>query len=1081
MLGFIFGRTGTGKTGIIFDRMSRVPHSYLLVPDREAVIYERRVADAGVINADVLTFSRLCDYVMRRVGGFKENYIGDGEKKVMMWSVIRALSGSLMRYGSVSASDTVFSDKMIEARRELRRNMISPRALSDFSSSLPEGESSKGKLSDIALICAAYDTAVSKSYTDPDGALSATYEKLRTSGFFAGETVFIDAFTSFTREQYAVIGEIIRQAEDVTVTLPFSPEEDSDNPVFRSVCQTYTTLIKRAETAGKEISPPVILGNSVRGGSPCMEYVRKNIYSSAGNFAGTAVTDFSGIRIVKAAGSYKEAEMIASDIRTSVREYGLRYRDIAVVMRNQQQYDGIIDAVFSKYDIPFFISRRTDIRTRPLVKFVMSALDICSRGFDKRLLIPFLKTDLSDITREECLLLENYIKKWNISPRHFSDGYEWTMNPRGYKGELTEQDNSVLDRLSDIRKRILTSFDMLSRAVKGKDKSVRDIAAGVYDFIIANGVPEKTERSAERLALLGDKAGSNEMLTLYRVFCDALDGLVACCGDRKCTPSEFSLMLGMMLSRTDIGRIPTSVDEVLVSGATEAKLHGIKSLYIAGAEFGNFPLPVSDNGFFDEHDRELMKSAGITLGDDPEIRFSDEQYLFYSTMCAPNYRLTVSYREFSGNKDKNTISPQAMKLCGLFDGLCVTDATDIIQAQFPACKRAALEYASDENDGTRRAIGEFFADKNGGDEIIRREYPLSEENCELSPENAAEIFSGRTGTSYSRLEKYIMCRFSYFCRYELKLDDGKKATFGAVDIGNLMHFILEKSSRFIAGDTEADEDTIRATIDTEVISYLLKIFGSDAIPNRLSRTVRYLENSAVKFIGEMRQEFGIGRFRPMDFELTVGQDEKIAPMKLESEDGGSVVLRGKIDRVDAYESEEADGRLYVRVVDYKTGDKTFKMSNIKLGLDLQMLLYLFSLCDNGKEYYGKSVLPAGVMYVGIKPPSLEISLDAGDENKPEKLITKSGLFLNDENVLNAMDPGLSGELIPVKYNAKGKIEKNVISAEALTQLREEISRTVADSFTELKRGIAHAGPISGSADANPCEYCEMFPVCRAKR
>ena len=80
-------------------------------------------------------------------------------------------------------------------------------------------------------------------------------------------------------------------------------------------------------------------------------------------------------------------------------------------------------------------------------------------------------------------------------------------------------------------------------------------------------------------------------------------------------------------------------------------------------------------------------------------------------------------------------------------------------------------------------------------------------------------------------------------------------------------------------------------------------------------------------------------------------------------------VSGKVDRVDGWLH---DGRLYLRVVDYKTGKKSFDLSDLRYGLGIQMLLYLFTLEQEGRSYFGYPIVPAGVLY----HPAREVILKA---------------------------------------------------------------------------------------------------------
>ena len=351
--------------------------------------------------------------------------------------------------------------------------------------------------------------------------------------------------------------------------------------------------------------------------------------------------------------------------------------------------------------------------------------------------------------------------------------------------------------------------------------------------------------------------------------------------------------------------------------------------------------------------------------------------------------------------------------------------------------------------------------------------PLGAEDCVLSPENAESLFPGRLSASYSRLEKFIKCRFAYFCDYELKLRDYEPVAFGAPDIGNFMHGVLEKTVKWIAegGDGDVGENIRRIAGD-----YISEIFRMppEMVPKRLSHLFDYLCRSAEIFANRIKEELEASSFRPRDFELTVGREgEAVEPLCLESEDV-SVELRGKIDRVDTY--EDGDGKLYVRVIDYKTGSKTFKIENVRLGLDTQMLLYLFSILENGKTRYGSDPIPAAVLYAGIKPPQTEMKIGE-DTSAVENKVEASGLFLKDEAVLRAMDPMLKGEYIPVKEGDLGKDKPHLIGEGAFADLKKEVTEVILKYASEMKNGVACARPLEVGG-TNPCEYCKMKAVCR---
>lgn len=124
-----------------------------------------------------------------------------------------------------------------------------------------------------------------------------------------------------------------------------------------------------------------------------------------------------------------------------------------------------------------------------------------------------------------------------------------------------------------------------------------------------------------------------------------------------------------------------------------------------------------------------------------------------------------------------------------------------------------------------------------------------------------------------------------------------------------------------------------------------------------------------------------------------------------------------MDRVDLYRTGEAD---YVRVVDYKTGQREFRLSEVLEGINLQMLIYLLSLWQNGEERYGR-VTPAGVLYLPAKLPVVRLSRDADAAAlEREQLLTMkmNGLILDDPEIVQAMEADAAGLFIPARLDKK---------------------------------------------------------------
>lgn len=1080
MVHFIYGKTGTGKSECIFRELALAAEKkrvFLLVPDREAVAAESRAAElSGAENIDVITFSRLCNYIFRAYGGLCVDYIGRGAKKLIMRNAMQNLAPTLKEYGN-SRHFGIF-EKMVEMRSACYQDGITPESLEKAGRALGEDTPLGAKASDLFAIFSFYDKDISMRYEDPDGMLDGARGLLRKHDFFAGSDVFIDSFMSFSVQQYGILEEILRGADNVHITLPFIKKERNE-PCVRCLAEMERHLLRVAEKAGKRMEiRETTLTEPRRYRSAELRFLAENITKSV-SAKWENEEPLQNIRAVRAVNAFAEAEAAAIDICRAVREKGLRYREMAVIVRDTSFYEGIIDAVFRKYDIPFFLSSRKEISEKPLVKLIFSAFAVIDRGFRGADMISYIKTGYAGITADEVNLLENYIVKWNLRGRMFTSDEPWGMNPRGYGAPFTEETMEDLRQLADIRARVIEPLRAFAAAGKSA-KTVRSRAALLFDFLSEIGVPASIDERAAEAKERGEEALAAENVQLWNVFCGALDQLVSASGETEASLSEFSQMLSMVLLETDIGKIPTSVDEVTVSGAAQTLSGEHRYIYIIGAEEGRFPQRVSEEGLFSEYEKSRLQTFGVTLTSRMEKTASEELYYFYRAVAVPSERLYISYSHYGMGGEEQQASGGLKRVMALFPSLAVEDFELSEPLARMESKKASFEKATSMKGNLGRALREYYeADEEYAEKMRYIQTPLGASDCVLSPENAEMLFPGKLSTSYSRLEKFIKCRFAYFCEYELKLRHYEPASFGAVDIGSFIHAVLEKTVQWIAAGGEGD---IGENVRTTARDYIADTFhmSPESVPKRLAHLFDYLCNSAEVFAKKIKEEIEQSDFKPRDFELSIGREgNAVLPLRLSCGDV-SVELRGKIDRVDTY--EDGEGRLFVRVVDYKTGTKTFALENVRLGLDMQMLLYLFSIWENGVNRYGAEPQPAGVLYSGIKPPQQDHQV-GDDVNDFDAEVTPSGLFLEDEDVLRAMEPLLAGKYIPVKaadLKEGKKKKKNLLGAEAFAALKTEVTETVLKYASELKSGVAHARPLTAGG-TSPCEYCKMKAVCRVEK
>ncbi len=1069
MLHFVYGRAASGKSAWLYAKASesaRKRRVLIIVPDREAVSAERKCASLeGAAGIDVLTFSRLTNYIFRRRGGICESYIGSGAKKIIMYNVLRRAAPALSCYGRISASDLSTVEKLTSERTELFKNLITPQELLSAAEKLSEKPRVAGKLSDLARIFSDFDREVAKKWSEPDGSLARACELC--GDFFDGTDVFIDSFLSFTKEQYKMLAAVFSGADETYVSLPYVPDEDGGGAAFVSLSETDERLHRTAEKVGADIAEPVIFGYSTGYKNGELAFLAENLFSLKNSKAVYEKAP-GHISVTECKNKYEEAEAVAIDISKRVRA-GARYRDMAVIVRDTEDYDGILDAELEKAGIPYYVSRRADIDERGIVKFIYSAYACARRGFLRRDIIEYIKTDYSGISGDECDLLENYIIKWKIQGKRFSSDEEWTFPLRGYDDRAREGDEEILETLGVLREKVKAPLLRFAGALK-ECRTVRDHAALLYDFLVMMKIPEKLGEDAELSLKAGDASGAEEFSQLWQVLCDALDQTALSAGDEETDADGFLQLLKLAFSETDIGSIPTSVDEVLIGGAAMTRPEA-KTVYIVGATDGVFPKRVTDDGIFSEYEKELLREKGVDFSSRLEKSVSDEYYYFYSSVCAPKEELFITYTSDGSARRCSALG----RIEEMFPLLRETRFDDIPEKDRIYCCEAALEYALSEKGEFSKALRDYLSAKpDYAERLSCAKEPMSAEKCRLDRANAGELFSGNINTSYSRIENYIKCRFQYFCRYELDLSDDGAAGFSDMNTGSFLHATLEAAAKLAARDDFSEEETKRA-IRSAAEKYICGVTGKamSELPKRLCHMTDYLCGRAMVFAKRIRDEFAASSFRPVGFELPVGSAGGVDAIKIE--DGQSTVkLFGRIDRVDAY--DRGDGKLYLRVVDYKKNAKKFDLEKISAGLDMQMPLYLFSLWENGEKYFGKEIVPAGVIYVEINPKAETVSSGGEGDDKfaVSGVVTEAGE--DGLDLARAMEPELKGVYSPVKVTSDGKA-KNTIALDELVKLRQSIVNTVLGFAAELKEGLAYAAPTDAGG-TDPCRYCRMKAICR---
>lgn len=1098
MLRIVYGPVGCGKSTSIYNEIAqdlkngRKP--ILIVPDQYVLTAENAVADMVegelALDLEVLSFRRLANHVFRTLGGLSFNDLDDGGRLLIMWRVLRECSPFLKTYFGVDEKNTSFAELMLTTVNELKQFNVTPSMLDVAGRKLNDTDKNlSDKLYDISFIYGAYQAFLSKEYNDPSDELTRLAETLKDSGFFNGYKVYFDAFDGFTPQQYSVIKEIIDEAEESVFSLCYDPEDKTG--VFATTERTYKTLRKLADRRGLPVSENFIRENHSFKHSD-IAYVSKNLWRHdipAESFSG----DSSHVNTVSCHDKFEECEAVVCDILKKVRS-GVRYKDILIISRDIGSYEGIIDAELESNGIPYFMSKRTDITTKPIFKLILAALAIKNKNWQYNDVISYVKTGLAGLSYDECDVLENYASSWNIKGKRWYDGIDWNMNPDGFAEVVSENGKLILTKVNEIREKIVPPLVKLFDCF-GKT-TVTDISRAFYDYLVELNIKEKTECAAAECRRNEDFEGEKEYVQLWNLLISAFDTLVEYCGDMAVDSEEYALLLGIILGKTDIGTIPASIDQVLLGSASMLRSGSVDHVYLLGVNEGTFPKNVDENCIFSDREKSVLRSLDVEISPDSDEQTANELYWFYKSVSSAVESLTLTYSSSDLKGASNKLS-----VAGARVNYLLNNKEEIVYSELPAIDRlegksiAMKLMALHRGEEFGEAVKQYFE----GDEKLKNaveafDIPLEAGISDIDEGVAADIYKGDMSTSQSRIDSYVKCSFDYHCKYILKLQEKKETVFRSNDIGNFVHVVLERFMSRIATekgiDTDITNDEVERLIDEIITDYIRSVFyGISENSPRILQLIKRLKRTSILLIKNILAEFRQSEFIPRFFEMPITKEaeEGVEPYEIELNDGTKLYMRGIADRVDTYKKGKD---VYIRIVDYKTGTKTFSPDDIEKGLNLQMLLYLFAVWNTKRKDFREKIncegeiIPAGILYFAAKAP--DFFIESEDEigeayNTAENSIGRIGMLLNDEEILRAMDKNLEQKYIPIKLYKNGNFSntKYLKTVEEFGKLSEEIDGILRKIASDMKSGVVRAEPMETKNEMDsPCVYCKMKPVCR---
>ncbi len=1120
-LKIIYGRAGTGKSTFCINQIKKKINNspnnklILLVPEQFTFQTENKVLNAigerYVLNAEVLSFKRLAHNVFNECGGATRTIMGDAGKSMLIFKVLEDLGDNMTVFKNASRQKG-FIDIASKTITEFKKYNVNNEVL-DLTINEIEDENLKMKMEELKDVFNEFNSRLHEGYVDEEDQLLLLNEKLDGCYLYDGAEIWIDEFSSFTPNQLSVIGKLLKRAKSVNITLSIDEVNSlkGESDLFVATKNTEKRLMNLIQEEGIAFNGYINLNEGIPyrfKENKELAHIERQLYAYPfKQYRG----ENNSLRLYRANNNYDEIEFVAKDILRLVREKQYRFKDISVICRDVDNYEKVVSAIFAEYEIPYYIDKKIDIASNPLIVFINSAVDIISKNWTYESMFKYLKTGLIKEFRgiegaELIDELENYVLAYGIKGKKWME--EWVNYSSSIlkEEEISEENKQRLERLNDVRETIVTPLDEFNKECKGK-KTLKEFATILYEFLDSKlDVMDTIDKYVDYFKENDMAIEAKEYSEVRDIFIDVLEQAVDVLGNEVMDLNEFMKVLNIGLSQYEMGLIPVALDQVNIGDITRIKSRGTKALYIIGANDGVLPSAIKEEGILSDNDREILLEKGISLASDTRTKIFEEQFLVYTAFTIAEEYLVVTYplADFEGKSQRPSIIVHRLKkilpnVKEESEGFkLVNDKYEKISAKIPTLNELMIairkNYDGAEIEDYWKYVYDWYLREPKWKERIEYvrkglEYTNLENN--ISKEKAKKLYEdnkNKISLSVSRLERYAQCPFAYYIQYGLKAKDRKIYEFTAPDLGSFMHEILdeftneikEKDLKWSDLSKENCRNIINSLVDNQVKNNKSSILNSSKRYSYFTDRFKRILTKSVMVISEQmkRSDFEIYKN-----ELAFGFSKDVNSIKLDLPSGESFYLNGRIDRVDKL---NLDGETYLRIIDYKTGSKKFDLNKFYNGLQMQLLVYLDALINNSENIVENQAMPGAILYFRIDDPILKSNGDLTEEEIKSEVLKElklEGLLLDDVKVVKAMDntlePGTHSLIIPANMKKAGDLGKNkaLITMEQFELLRKYVNEKMIEICQNMIEGKIDIEPCKENKNI-VCDYCNYSHICQ---
>lgn len=1072
MLEFLCGAAGSGKTEEIYRRAQQDAAAgksvFLLVPDQYSMFAEQELISRLGLSAQnkiqVLTFARLSNIVFSKLGPLRTRYIDKAGKYLMACRAMQ-LSEKELKFFARNINQPGFAGLIVSLISEFKRYGVTPEALEE-NAKATDNTPLKMKLSDLAVIYRKFNESLEKEYSNAEDSLAISVEKISQCDFICG-TVYVNFFKSFTPVEYAALSEIMKKA-DLCVAL-CCDSLSFDSVVFSSQAHTHAKLCDIAKSLNIPVSAPEFLKGEFRFSKNAeLRHLRDNFFSFR-------TPCFNGkpdsIHIVTPENRYAEVTQCARLIHRLCRTKGYSFNDFLILTGSMESYDLLIPSIFEEFEINHFLDRKIKLTDSPLMRMIISVLEILAYGFSYERVMTVIRSGFWDISKPESDIFENYILAADITHKDWNSTEPWQYNPKESAFDM--------DQINAVKAKVINPLLILCKMFSGR-KTIPEICSKLCKFLNSLNLQQRVSTTIDQY-IEQDRIESAEQLhRTWNSFVSVINQISECMPDTYATFTEFLSLFNAACGELTVGIVPPTQDKVMISEISRFRSTGEKVVIVLGVCDSSFPKSHSAEGLISDAERNKLAASGLILAPDAFSRQKEEQFLVYSVLTTASEHLCL-FSPLSDKEGNNLGSSSVIKrIKALFPEIVLDNLNgedNLIESRENAfyelsARLFEVDFEIDRLKPIWKNAYAFFAqspDYKSRLEKFRQMHSRRGLPTKISAKTAEQLYGKPLILSVSKLEKYNSCAFSFFMRYGLLANERLLGGLKETDTGSILHSVL---CDYFKANKDADFSQISRSDCFSDIAALVDKVAQDSgnsmfvASNFYSYMMLRLKNIATSTAWKLVKFYSQSEFRPTDFEISFGRHGKLPAYEISTRHG-EAYLEGFIDRVDR---AELGGKSYISITDYKSSEKGIDEVRIDAGITIQPLIYANAVTRS------TDAETAAMMYMQMTDPIIQSDSTPTEqewESSMSAQIKIHGIFLDEPEVILAFDKNPDDKKAEHYFTLDKKSLLLQSDMEKKLKSAEECAAQTADSILD---GNIDAEPPSIKG-FDPCSYCPYSGVC----